>query len=380
MTDTHNLILYDRSRVTTDWNCPRKRYLQYDYKGRGIVSGHTSLELFLGTTIHDGLAAMASMTLNGGDVDIDAIATLARQQVMDTLLEDSFGLDEAVTFAHEQSALIEGMLRGFHKQVWPRLMTTYPTILYIEQEMEYKHDDLLFMSKPDLVVADKEGNVYYIEYKSTSSKKENWVNSWQTAVQLHSTCRAIQATTGESVRGVVVQGLYKGFESYGKQSSPFCYAYKRPGNPPFTTEQIRYDYAAGFKRSPVWELPGGVSQWVADMPDNVLADQYPVVPTIFINNALVDAFFLQRSYREKEIDLAKQMMLMDDSGDVIEAAFPQRFDQCVPYFGRPCSYMKICHGHVDDPLQSGFKWRESHHALEAERQKEAENVESKVVA
>lgn len=373
MSDIHDLILYDRSRVVTDWNCPRKRYLQYEWHGRGIVSGITSLELFLGTTLHDGLAAIASMA-QVGEVDIESIACLARQQVMETLLDDTTGLEEAVNFAYEQAALIEGLLRGFHRHVWPRLMASYPIILHIEQEMEFRHDGLLFMSKPDLVVADKEGNVWYIEYKSTSSKKDSWVNSWQTAVQLHSTCRAIQATTGESVRGVIVQGLYKGYESYGKQSSPFCYAYKRPGNPPFTTEQIRYDYAAGFKRSPTWELPGGVRQWVADMPDDVLASQFPVVPPIFLNEAMVDAFFLQRAYREKEISIAKQLMTMDDSGDVIDAAFPQRFDQCRPYFGRECGYLRICHGHVDDPLQSGFKLRESHHALEAEQQKEADDA------
>src|SRR6185503_10738340 len=84
-------------------------------------------------------------------------------------------------------------------------------------------------------------------------------------------------------------------------SSPFCYAYKKSGNPPFTQDQVQYDYKAGFRRSPTWEMAGGVKAWVASMPDNVLADQFPMTAPIMVNDALVDKFFKQRLYREMEI-------------------------------------------------------------------------------
>lgn len=372
----NKLILYDRSRVTTDWTCPRKRYWQYEFDGKGVVSGHSSLELFAGTVIHDGLAAIATQhQANGGVVDIDAIAEACFNQMRNSLLETSTGEIGEVDFALEQGTLVEGLLRGFYKHAWPRLISAYPTIVHIEKEMTFEHVGLTFMSRPDLILADAEGNQFYIEYKSTSSKKEGWVNSWATAVQLHSTVRAIQATTGELPMGVVVQGLYKGYESYGKQNSPFCYAFSRKGNPPFTQDEIRYDFKAGFKRIPVWEMPGGVRAWVESMPLDLLGDQFPQVPPIFINEGLVDSFFNQRGYREHEIQMALDLYKMaeedpDAQVQILNTAFPQRFDQCHPYFGRPCSYLRMCHSGVTDPLTEGYIYREPHHEAEVNQDKE----------
>lgn len=363
--------VYDRSRVVQDWKCPRSRYWGYEYEGRGLVSSTTSLELFMGTTIHDTLAALAQLTLAGKEIDIDTLARGAYQQMFDHLssgVENDF---EAVEFALEQASLVEGLMRGFYKHTWPRLMAAYPTILFTEEEMEHEHDGLVFMSKPDLILANSSGEAVYIEYKSTSSKREEWVNSWNTAVQLHSTIKAVESTKGLKLQSVIVQGLYKGYESYGKQSSPFCYAYKKAGNPPFTKDQIEYEFKAGFRRSPTWELPGGVKGWVESMPESVLAGQFPQTPPITINEELVDAFFRQRKAREWEIQVAKDILAEGerpevDLQSVMDKYFPQRFDQCVPSFGRGCQFRLLCHGNVDDPLTAGYFWREPHHALEAD--------------
>jgi hypothetical protein len=364
------LRLYDRSRVTTDWQCPRKRYWQYEYGNKGLVGASQGLELFLGTTVHDGLAAIATQHICG-QVDIDAIATTAADSVLKALLPqgDTF-LTEEMDYAREQASLVEGLLRGFYRSAWPRLMAAYPDIRCVEQELIFDHDGLRFMSKPDLVLASPEGDIWYVEYKTTSSKKEGWVNSWNTAVQLHSSIRAIEASLHEKVTGVIVQGLYKGYESYGKQSSPFCYAYQRKGSPPFSEDAVSYEYKAGFKRYPTWEMAGGVKSWVAGMPDNVLSDQFPVTPPIFVKDDLIDAFFTQRKYREHEIKLATQMIEginnPDATKDILDTAFPQRFDQCVSFWGSKCQYTKLCHGYVGEPLREGFEYRIPHHSTEVE--------------
>lgn len=357
------LRLYSKSGVQCDWQCPRKRYWNYEYGGRGVVTGNTYLELYLGQCLHDGLSAIAHQHQDG-KVDIDAIATAAKQQMLDSLMGDGAGLQEEFDFANEQAALVEGLLRGFHKQVWPRLMKQYPVIKLIEKEMVYKHDGLGFMSKPDLVLGDAEGNNWYVEYKSTSSKKEAWVNSWNTAIQLHSTIRAIESSLGDKITGVIVQGLYKGFESYGKQSSPFCYAYRRNGNPPFSETETIYEYKSGFKRVPTWELEGGVKAWVESMPDHVLAEQFPQAPPIFVKDDLIDAFFEQRKWREHEIEMANGVLAIADEESkkgILDITFPQRFDQCVPGWGKSCSYLKLCHGPQVDPLTAGYEWRDEEH-------------------
>lgn len=363
--------LVDRTRTVTDWKCPRARYWGYEYLGRGVTKSSTSLELFIGTTVHDALAAIAT-----GGIDIDEIARAAFKQVYEEIIVSAGGViqTDVEDFAKEQGTLAEGMIRGFHKHVWPRLMTQYPKIVAVEREMEYQlAEGFVFMSRPDLIVEDSSGELVYLEYKTTSSKKESWVNSWETAVQLHSSILAAEQTLGKRPAYVQIIGLYKGYESYGKQSSPFCYCYKKNGNPPFTVDQIQYEYKAGFKRYPTWELVGGVKAWVDSMPENVLADQFPLTAPIMVNDELVDRFFQQRLIREKQIsagleDIAKyeQALAPRVVEYELDTVFPQHFDQCVPSFGYSCQFKKLCHGGVQNPLTEGFELREPHHSRELE--------------
>lgn len=368
------LRLFDRSRTTTDWNCPRKRYWNYEYDNRGLVTGNVAFNLYMGTILHDGLAAIAHSYNGTAALTIDEIASAAGKQMFDTLMEQSAGEDEFTSkqFAMEQSTLVEGLLRGFYKHAWPRLIEQYPKVLFIEQEMLYEYEGLGFMSKPDLILANDETSVY-VEFKSTSSKQESWINSWATAVQLHSSIRAVEADCNIKVDQVIVQGLYKGYKSYGKQNSPFVYAYHRNGTPPFSKNETIYEYRSGFKKYPVWEMEGGIKAWVEGMPEEMLAEQFIQSPPIFIKDDMIDTFFKQRAMREKEIEMALQLMKMaDEDGkkNVLDGAFPQHFDQCVPSWGDACAYRQLCFGHVYDPLTAGYEYRESHHQLEIDQQQQ----------
>lgn len=352
--------LIDRTRTVADWICPRSRYWGYEHEDRGLVKNGTSIELFIGIVIHDAMAAIASISQEGKEVPIDEIARAAFCEVHENILSTAQVVTtETKEYALEQGTLIEGMLRGFHKHVWPRLMNQYK-IIAVEKEMEYNLDDnIIFMAKPDLIVEDAHGDLVYLEYKSTSSKKDNWVNSWETAVQLHSSILATEQTLGRRPAYVQIIGLYKGYESYGKQGSPFCYAYKRAGNPPFTKDQIDYEFRPGFKRTPTWEMEGGVKKWIENMPELVLANQYPLTPPIMVNEDLVNSFFKQRLIREREIATFS-------GPDDLDRIFPQHFDKCVPSFGWQCQFKKLCHSQVDDPLTEGFQPRQPHHARELE--------------
>lgn len=363
----------DRSRIVTDWVCPRKRHWQYEYQGKGIVRDSINQALHTGSVIHDSLAAIAAFHKEDGKVDINKIALTAAGQMRMTLQEAMEGEMNADEYSNEQAALVEGLLRGFYKHVWPRLMEQYPTIVAIEQECEYKlEDDLIFMSKPDLILESKDGEWHYIEYKSTSSKKNEWIESWETAVQLHSSVKAVEATMGKAPSDVTIVGLYKGYVSYGKQSSPMCYAYMKKGNPPFTEDVVSYEYKAGLRRYPTWELEGGTAKWVDEMDEVKLAEQFPMTPPIFINDDLVKSFFNQTAKRENEIAVASLLLNSPDDSDQNEAlldrVFPQRFDQCKPAYGFSCEFRKLCHGCVTNPLEEGYQYRQPHHQAEMEAQ------------
>lgn len=370
---TFKLHLCDRSRITKDWKCPRARYFNYEYQGRGLVKGTSSLPLFLGTSVHDGLAVIAKLYQQGEPVDIDVIADTVAIQVRQQLLDDTEGEVGATDFAYEQGALTEGLVRGYYAHIWPKLIAQYPKVIAVEEEMKFTLDsDIEFMSKPDLILEDPEGEWHYIEYKTTSSKKDDWIRSWDTAVQLHSTIKSVEQTLGRAPVDVTIIGLYKGYASYGKQNSPMCYAYKRNGNPPFTQDDTVYEYRAGYKRYPTWELPGGVKSWVAGMPEQTLAEQFPQTPPIFISNDLVDAFFAQTRIREHEIQRAMALLEEGNGGEIddqlLNACFPQQFDACSPAWGFACEYQRLCFSRTVDPLSEGFQFRESHHQQEVDQQ------------
>lgn len=361
--------LIDRTRTVVDWGCKRARYYGYEYNGRGIVKDGSSLDLAIGLVIHDAMAAIATFTQKGEPVPIDHIADAAFRQIYDNITEsaqDGVIESDIQNFANEQASLTEGLIRGFFKHVWPRLMIDYPHIEAIEQEMTYTlGGGFKFMTKPDLIVANKENELVYLEYKSTSSKKDKWIQSWDTAVQLHSSIMATEETLGIRPAYVQIVGLYKGYESYGKQNSPFCYAYKKLGNPPFTTDQVQYEYKAGFRRYPTWEEAGGVKAWVEKMPDNILTDQFPMTAPIMVDEDLVRDFFAQRLVREREIASAFDPDNPDvDEYEIMSRVFPQTFEKCVPAYGWVCPFRKLCFGHVADPLSEGYVLRTPHHQQE----------------
>jgi hypothetical protein len=358
--------LFDRSRVTTDWKCRRRRYYNYEHNGAGITSGSAAYELYFGILVHDALAAIATFHLKG-EVPIDDIASQGAAQLREALILQN---SDAQEYALEQAALFEGMIRGFYRFQWPRILSSYPEIIVVEQEVVTPYG---FMVKPDLICAASDGTLVYVEYKTTSSKNDKWIASWETNPQLHAYLKAIRDAHKIEVRAALVIGLYKGYDYKGRQTTPFCYAHARIGSPPFFETEFSYAYKAGFRKTPVWELPEGVKGWVDAMPDPILAEQFVEVDPIYLNEGIADAFFRQAAIREGEI--AQGMKFIKDAKDpdfreaILDGWFAQNFEACRPGWGSHCPYAAICIDGVspDDPM---WQPREPHHSSEAEAKDE----------
>ena len=354
-------ILYSRSAASTDDKCQRQRFLNYEWANRGLTSDAVNLALWEGICIHDGLAAIAA------GMDIDTIGEASVVQMEEMLSTNNY----PEYYAKEQICLVEGLLRGFYRQMWPILMKTYPEIVFVEEEMVYPHDGVTLMSKGDIVLRDTEGLLWYLEYKSTSSNSDQWISSWTKAVQVHTTIKAIERRLGEPVAGMIIQGLYKGYLSKytNKQESILCYAYHSPGQAPFNKAIWATKWGKGLKKSPIWQRPGGCKAWIDEMPLAALGEQFPQTPPIFLNEDLVERYLSQRGYREKEIRTARH--LINDPGihpeertRLLDMHFSQNFDACTPGWGYGCDYVKLCHGSSENPLEKGFSLRISHHEPE----------------
>lgn len=377
------LIFHSRAKAEKDWECQRKRYYSYDYFD-GIVKDNLTLDLFIGTVLHDGLAAIVTAHLDSGKVDIDLISTVSRSLVKDTLVEyhaQAFidgVLPEASTehlHALEQSTLVEALLRGFYKHQWPAIIANYNIIVASEKETIYPHDisgklnlkgPFVYCAKPDLLLEGPDGSIYF-ELKSTGNKKVEWMNSWNNAPQVHGTAKAIEFTFKEAPLGTIVQGMYKGSTMYGKFSSPLVYAYATKGNPPFTKGSVSTEFKYGHKRTPVWELDGDVKSYIELFTPEQLSEQFPQTPLIFTKEDMATDFFRQRAIRERDVMLAKAELDFSDITPeeklgIMDKIFPQSFSKCTPSFGFSCEYERICHGPAkDDPLSFGFIQKQHGH-------------------
>ena len=382
--DTHQLIFHSRAASDADWSCQRQRFYQYNFNG-GIVKNNLTLELFFGTCLHDALAAIAHQHSLDGAADIDKIATDSAAFFAKTLTEYyTKGEGELPQTSPnwllmmEQSTLLEAMLRGFYKQHWPTLIAQYPVVVGYEKETIFPHDftgklnkkgPFVYKAKPDLMLAeDQSSPVIYVEHKSTSTKKPEWISSWEYAMQVHGSAKAIEFTLDREVLGTIINGMYKGSTMYGKFSSELVYAYVTKGNPPFNKQVILPGYKAGAKKTPVWELQGGVKAYINQLSPETLSEQFPQTPLIFTNESMAEDFFRQRAMRESKVK--DSITLMDTVPDniklnIMDEVFPQSFSKCSPSFGRACDFLGLCHGPQsvkDDPIGSGkFAARDREH-------------------
>ena len=140
--ETHKLIFHSRTAAESDWECQRKRFYTNVYEG-GIVKDNLTVDLFIGTVLHDGLAAIATAHRDTGKVDISTIAGISRKLVFDTIYEyhaqaytDEKLPENSTEYLHaqEQSTLVEALLRGFYKHQWPALIAEYNIIVASEKE------------------------------------------------------------------------------------------------------------------------------------------------------------------------------------------------------------------------------------------------------
>ena len=131
-----------RTAAVTYQRCPRKRFIAYDWQGRGVVPKKRHLALTVGLSTHEGLAhlLMLAKTLGRHPTRAEAREPIlaARQDLLDVaktngIIVDDDGLVNENTLAREQASLIEGMLWAYWYYQLPRLLADYEIL---EAEIE----------------------------------------------------------------------------------------------------------------------------------------------------------------------------------------------------------------------------------------------------
>lgn len=191
-------IYTDRSRIETYLHCARERFLRYHEgpSGLGITSVAKPLPLAVGGAVHSGLAVLLT---NGDETEAVAAALADFAQYAGRLelatdeqpvLPDDPDLRRQMEggktayddyLYHEQSALIEGLVRGYARRRLRPLLEEYE-VLEVEREgtwtlwepssfdLQNGASPIVFMSRPDALLLNRRSrSLELLSYKTTGS-------------------------------------------------------------------------------------------------------------------------------------------------------------------------------------------------------------------
>jgi hypothetical protein len=352
---------FSRSAGDTDDNCPRARYWNTVYGGRGLESTEPKEALNFGTEIHRGLQEIWT----SGNIKVHEYFK-------------DFG---------ELGQVGRGLLFAYYSTVYKRYQAEGWRLLYAEKECRATLGfspvgrELVLLAQPDLLLQHEEtGIVRYVEAKSTKVLGSDFLESWRYAPQLAAGFEAVWQTLGIQVDEFVMQLFYKGtfYKDEGRWASIFVSAWRRPLKPlcldietggPVEVPEVVYEWSA--KRPTSWKgwervNPCDVmpeAEWHSRLlAMGTLEEQVPETPPMIFHKGMVESWIEQK--RNRESIIADSVERENFVGD-----FPQHFLKCKPYQGYPCQYLSLCWNPTEtkNPLLSGrFTWRTPHHKTEAE--------------
>ncbi len=349
----------DRSRYATLRTCPRKRYWNYEYLGKGLSGINPSIEIAAGIAGHSAMAALL-----GSPVPLLVLDTAL--QVGKASLWEQFpnaASDEAVheTLTQEWT-IVEALLRAWHKARLPRFSAEYEVVV-VEKEMPplaIGHG-IELMTRPDLVVRRRTDSTYWDwDWKFTGFIGK-WQERWDADLTRLTKAAAIEAALNIRIEGVTVEGLYKGPKRDGYYTSPLVVAYLH--------ESGEHSFEA--KRSRGWtkyqlcrpEAPITVKHWIDQWPAEMLLEHFVQTIPLPRDPFKSKSALVQIANAEAQVAIAA---LKGHSDDVLDTEWPQNHDACWKY-NRPCPFLHLCQSPGIDPMETGrYKWREAHHDTEYE--------------
>lgn len=409
-------VLTDRTRIETWEKCPRKRFFQFEYEGRGLEPADErglKLDARIGSGVHEGIEWAVKNATTG----IPYLATAAATYGMKMFDAEVATVDLKNLPEQQQQEVVEARhLVGALVMGWVRLrlpsLLAEGTIVAIEQEMCIDFPTgthtVRLMTRPDIVWRRAtDGALFIRNLKTVRDPKTTWREQWALDMQTLSEPLAAEAKFGEPVSGVIIDGLVTGAVlDYPRGSgnfyhnTPLLYGWMRKGDAPFGEDEWypKYEWTciephvmgngrkcdgggkthklSGVTKQPVWErYPGGVGAWMEYLLAHepaIAAEEIIELPPIIRSPYAIERWKRQVLLREVTIHQhAEVLNKLGVNETILDIHFPMHTasGNCL----RPgrCMAYDLCHGSAAAaPLESSYQWRTLHHAEEAEMQKE----------
>ncbi len=400
----------DRSRIIQYQRCPRSRWWQYEYQGKGIVPKALSIPLTTGTHVHAGSDPLLRNAMDGKDLDIEAAVKIGLDGYWRDVTTRGFDLEEneiAADVAKEQASLTEALIRLMGMKVVPWLLEDGYKILAVEQECEWEiAPSLVMMGRPDAVMLHKPtGEIHLLSLKT----KKNWdsradkANSHDDQGISEAVCWEAShgARLVEKVAAVVMPTLLKGNRKQNKktkqytQSCPLIrgwrqenrgqtrYAHSYQWDDEFGQKKLAMNGGSKWESFNTWDEPGGVKAWMEQLATGTVQPeagdplaQSVMIPTPYYRQeADIKNWKQQVKFQEVRINETNfQTRGTNGAYHELDWAYPQYRHSC--HYPGDCSYLDLCYGPpqmAEDPLATErFMWRIPHHKSELVQIEEAE--------
>lgn len=407
--------LTDRSRHERGLKgCPRARWLEYEYLGRGLRPRAQRIALATGHEVHEVLEAVLR-ACDGGEPPSQNQARAAIVREVDLYQQHAkargfYGVElseQALYVVVEQACLIEGLAWCFYRAALPWLLAEFE-ILAIEQtvhvilgcdcglagvgeprieEGQLTHEGrecggTILPIRPDIVARRRsDGSVVSIDFKTSAYPPQNI--DTEHVLQMGLSTLGASRLTGEPCSQYYLLGLLKGqrkasgSSTLKTQQSALCYLYHRPADPPMISEAsyvAGYTRARGYGKVPVWECfpdwrDSGISpveHWVLDvMSAEEVGDNVAISPPQSVDDRLTPQMLQEIHSEALTWEDIRAAMAADPEG--IDSYVRRSWD-CHPW-GEDCEFLRVCKMQEGwaHPEESGFyEEREPHHLLETE--------------
>lgn len=364
----------DRSRIVTYQDCPRRRWWNYHFEGKGIERRQTALPLVTGIAVHQALEGL----LKGGDPEAVIKEAVGSYRLAVAARGLQHGIKPEEWFRKEQCWMLECVMRAWHRHRLPKILDEYE-ILDIEKEFVNPtlHPLIDHNIRLDATMRNKEtGGIEILEFKTASFASGDWQAQWERNVQILANTQGLEVIYGERCEGVKIEGLVIGQRKVddGKNSlfqgkkiryTPYCYAWRSEDQFGNTVYDREYRAGKAWKKVAIYDEPDMTPEkWVADFTDKELDQLFVPVPSIRPVPREMQRWKRQTVAQELKIWEGVQAFEGTVNPElVLDTYFPQHIGSCKKY-GSACPFEDACfdEGIGEDPIGSGlYQERNPHH-------------------
>lgn len=202
------VIWIDRSRI--EEQCLRKRYLQYNYAGTGLVATARNEDLLIGASVHEGV----DLLLQGGNLE-QALTVAIDCYDEGRPWGDWLLPEQKAILTNDGKHLVMALIYAFDRCYLSQYREQYD-VLEVEEEINWEvgeigHLHLVCMSRPDAVLRDKvTGRLWHVSHKTTKRFDDLILQKLDVDIQRFAEGYAIQAKYGEPIEGTLYNYFIKG--------------------------------------------------------------------------------------------------------------------------------------------------------------------------